>query len=107
MRAPAEAGAVEQQHDDAGGAAGDDGVHDGLGHRRRVALLADGRLRAPVEGQEAEQEDEAPQGGQLRRERTVNQDTGGFFFGGRKWIFSVLFVCLYVRLYWWEVYYKE
>lgn len=72
MRASAEAGAVEQQHDDAGGAAGDDGVHHGLGHRRRVALLADGRLRAAVEGQEAEQEDEAPQGSQLWRGRSIH-----------------------------------
>lgn len=92
MRATAEARAVEQQDDDARGTAGDDGVHDGLGHRRRVALLANGRLGAPVEGEEPEQEDEAPQSSQLGEARKGLGTKGRFW---RKMVFiPVLFVYL-------------
>lgn len=94
VRATAEARAVQQQDDDARGTAGDDGVHDGLGHRRRVALLANGRLGAPVEGEEPEQEDEAPQSSQLGEAKEgLTLRTKGRFWMKRGFI-PVLFVFL-------------
>lgn len=95
MRATAEARAVQQQDDDARGTAGDDGVHDGLGHRRRVALLANGRLGAPVEGEEPEQEDEAPESSQLGKAKEGFKNEGEIL--EEKGFYS--FVCISMSVY--------
>ena len=54
----------EEEDGEAAAAAAEDGVDGGLGHGLGVAVAGDGQLRTAVEGEEAEQEDEAAQTGQ-------------------------------------------
>ena len=58
---------VDDEDDEAAGGAAEHGGEDGGGDGVGVAVLGYGQLRAAVEGDEAEEEDEATEGGERHR----------------------------------------